>query len=257
IVNGLDVAYKDMQVKKAINESLKAKAEARGERKTGEVAAIEGESSDVGERMEEGRLALSGLDAREAELEDEQAYLAGLIKELQAKKEEEDRAKAKAEADRKAREEAERAARERQGQGGGNVPSYISDTFVWPCKGHTEITSPYGMRYHPIFLDYRMHTGVDVRAGSGVAIQAAAGGTVIMAGWTNAYGNTVIIDHGGGVSTLYGHGSRMVVKEGQYVSAGQHIADVGSTGFSTGPHLHFEVRVSGDPVDPMRYFRQT
>lgn len=96
-----------------------------------------------------------------------------------------------------------------------------------------------------------MHTGQDIAAPSGTAIKAAGSGKVITAAYLNGYGNTVVIDHGGGVSTLYGHCSRLFVSVGQTVSQGQKIAAVGSTGYSTGPHLHFEVRINGKPVNPL------
>ncbi|MCE5324318.1 peptidoglycan DD-metalloendopeptidase family protein [bacterium] len=118
-----------------------------------------------------------------------------------------------------------------------------------PCSG--PITSPFGYRKHPISGIYKPHTGVDIGVPSGTPIHAAADGEVIFAGWRNAYGYAVIVDHGGGVSTLYGHNSRLLVKCGQQVSRGQVIAKSGSTGYSTGPHLHFEKRVNGKPVNPL------
>jgi murein DD-endopeptidase MepM/ murein hydrolase activator NlpD len=98
-----------------------------------------------------------------------------------------------------------------------------------------------------------MHTGIDISAHSGTPIKAAAGGEVVFAGWWGGYGNVVIIDHGGGISTLYAHCSAIYVRKGQSVSQGEVIAAVGSTGLSTGPHLHFEVRKNGKPVDPLGY----
>lgn len=121
-------------------------------------------------------------------------------------------------------------------------------SFGSPADG--PITSGYGMRYHPILRRYRMHTGVDIGAGYGSPIRAAADGEVILAGHMRGYGNTVIVDHGGGVSTLYAHCSDILVFEGQNVQKGQIIARVGSTGLATGPHLHFEVRHNGTPVNP-------
>lgn len=120
--------------------------------------------------------------------------------------------------------------------------------FIRPASG--PITSGFGMRYHPILHRARMHTGVDIGAGYGEPIRAAAAGEVVMAGYMRGYGYVVIIDHGGGVSTLYGHCSELLVSEGQQVRQGQVIARVGSTGLATGPHLHFEVRRNGVPVNP-------
>lgn len=125
--------------------------------------------------------------------------------------------------------------------------------FTWPTPGYSSITSDYGMRYHPILKEYRMHTGIDIGAPSGVSIKAADSGTVIFAGWMGAYGQAVIVDHGGGLSTLYGHMSTIGASSGQAVEKGQSIGKVGSTGWSTGPHLHFEVRNNGTPVNPHSY----
>jgi murein DD-endopeptidase MepM/ murein hydrolase activator NlpD len=123
--------------------------------------------------------------------------------------------------------------------------------FLLPVHGR--FSSGFGMRYHPILHKSRMHTGQDIAAGSGTPILAAAPGRVISAGYRNGYGNTVVLDHGGGISTLYGHCSRLFVSSGQRIQQGQKIAAVGSTGLSTGPHLHFEVRVKGKPVNPRKW----
>ena len=109
------------------------------------------------------------------------------------------------------------------------------------------------MRYHPILGRRKLHTGDDLAVSYGSPFRAARGGTVLWAGWKKAYGNTVIVDHGGGVCTLYGHASKLNVSAGQSVNAGQYIGNVGSTGWSTGPHLHFEVRKNGKPIDPTCY----
>lgn len=116
-----------------------------------------------------------------------------------------------------------------------------------------EITDPFGMRIHPISGVESMHYGTDFAGYMGQPIYAAADGEVILAEWYGGYGNAVVIDHGGGVSTLYGHASALLVSRGQRVQKGDIIARVGSTGVSTGPHLHFEVRIYGEAVDPMDY----
>ena len=115
------------------------------------------------------------------------------------------------------------------------------------------ITSGFGPRVHPIYGDVRMHTGIDFGASSGTPIHAAADGVVVSAGPLGGYGNATVIDHGNGLATLYGHQSSIIVAPGQHVSRGQVIGYVGCTGLCTGPHLHFEVRVRGTPVDPMQY----
>ena len=123
--------------------------------------------------------------------------------------------------------------------------------MVYPCAA--VITSSFGWRMHPILGYQKFHSGVDFGADYGALIAAADRGTVIFAGWYGGYGNAVIVDHGGGITTLYGHTSEVYVSEGQTVQRGQAIAAVGSTGFSTGPHLHFEVRRDGEPTDPMAF----
>ncbi|MDD6042882.1 MAG: peptidoglycan DD-metalloendopeptidase family protein [Eubacteriaceae bacterium] len=127
-----------------------------------------------------------------------------------------------------------------------------SGKFHWPTDS-TYITSPFGFRTHPVTGVYTGHTGIDIGASTGSPVYAADDGTVILAEWYYGYGYAVIIDHGSGISTLYGHNSSLSVSAGQNVSKGQVIASVGSTGISTGPHCHFEVRVNGTYVDPMEY----
>lgn len=123
--------------------------------------------------------------------------------------------------------------------------------FIYPLRG--QLTSRFGMRTHPIYGIRKMHTGIDLSAPQGTPIRASAGGVVVYAGWWGGYGKVVIIDHGGGISTLYGHCSAIYVNKGQNVSQGEVIATVGATGLATGPHLHFEVRKNGKPVDPLSY----
>ncbi len=130
---------------------------------------------------------------------------------------------------------------------------YKGGQFMWPTTS-TYITSPFGFRIHPVTGVYTGHTGVDIGVGMGSPVYAAADGTVIVASWYGGYGYAVVIDHGSGISTLYGHNSSLNVSVGQNVSRGQVIASSGSTGVSTGPHLHFEVRINGQYVDPMQYF---
>src|SRR6185436_17696139 len=129
------------------------------------------------------------------------------------------------------------------GGSGGGSPSAAG--FIWPVNG--TLTSGFGWRWG------RMHEGIDIAAPTGTPISAAASGTVIYAGWMGGYGNLVVIDHGNGLATAYGHQSSIAVGSGTYVSQGQTIGYVGSTGHSTGPHVHFEVRVNGSPVDPLGY----
>lgn len=132
---------------------------------------------------------------------------------------------------------------------------YIGGVMRWPVPGHTRISSPFGNRMHPILRSNRFHAGIDIPAPTGTNIIAAATGRVVFAGTQGGYGRTVIIDHGGGIMTLYAHNSQLLVKEGDKVTQGNVIARVGSTGMSTGPHLHFEVRERGKYVDPIPWVK--
>lgn len=131
----------------------------------------------------------------------------------------------------------------------GSAPVWTGG-FVWPVNGR--ITSPYGWRVHPILKERRFHSGLDIAVPTGTPVRAAAGGNVILAGWINGYGHTVVIDHGGGLSTLYGHNSKLNTAAGKSVMQGDIISKAGSTGVSTGPHVHFEVRINGTADDPMK-----
>ena len=122
----------------------------------------------------------------------------------------------------------------------------------WPLDTFHE-SDGFGMRFHPILKQWRLHTGRDMAAPQGTPVHAAAAGTVFYADWMSGYGNTVIILHGNGISTLYGHMSAISVQPNQHVSKGQIVGKVGSTGQSTGPHLHFEVRYDGSPGNPVNY----
>lgn len=130
---------------------------------------------------------------------------------------------------------------------------YIGGAMTWPIPGYTTITSEYGMRVHPITGAYKLHTGTDIGAPMGADFVSAAKGVVVKATYNAAYGNMVIIDHGGGVQTLYAHGSEILVQVGQEVEAGTPVLKVGSTGYSTGPHAHFEIRINGQTVNPLEY----
>ena len=168
--------------------------------------------------------------------------------------------KAAEEAARKAWEESQRRAREAaaaaaaQSSGGTKVASGAG-YYTWPVSSCTYITSKFGYRVHPIFGTTKYHSGVDIAAGYGAAICAAAGGTVSIAEKSDSYGYYCVIYHTNGTTTLYAHMNAMpCVSVGQSVSAGQLIGYVGSTGWSTGPHCHFEIRVNGSCVDPLSYF---
>lgn len=145
------------------------------------------------------------------------------------------------------------AAAAAQAVGQGSSYTWVQGTgqLGWPVSG--EITSPYGYRVHPIWGTTIYHSGIDIGVDEGTPVHAADSGVIVWSGWMGGYGYAVVIDHGNGLSTLYGHNSELAVDEGQSVSKGQVVAYAGSTGNSTGPHVHFEVRENGDPVDPMGY----
>ncbi len=136
---------------------------------------------------------------------------------------------------------------------GANPVQYTGGKFAWPVPGVTRISSKYGYRIHPIYKVKKFHAGIDIGAGYGINIVASADGVVTLATTNGGYGKCIIINHGSGLSTLYGHCSTLLVSKGEKVTRGQVIAKVGSTGLSTGPHLHYEVRVNGSTTDPMAY----
>ena len=136
------------------------------------------------------------------------------------------------------------------------VDTYTGGELEWPVEGRYYVSSGYVGRISPVGNGYEFHTGIDRPAPEGYEIHAAEGGEVINAGWIKGYGNTVIIDHGGGVSTLYAHNSDLAVEYGEMVERGQVIAYCGSTGYATGSHCHFEVRINGEHTDPWEYLKR-
>ncbi|MCS7300043.1 MAG: peptidoglycan DD-metalloendopeptidase family protein [Fimbriimonadales bacterium] len=197
---------------------------------------------------------ISGLEAdlrsQQAELTDTQAEKQELLKDISKQRALYERQLAELEAESQAIARRLRALMETP-KGRARADQPWSGRFIRPVEGR--LTSGFGYRVHPIFKVRKMHTGIDIAAPSGTPIRAADSGVVVEAGYLRGYGYTVIIDHGGGVATLYAHCSAILVAVGQEVQRGQTIARVGSTGYSTGPHLHFEVRINGEPVNPRGY----
>ena len=179
---------------------------------------------------------MASRDALAAARRDRQVTLSGIR---------EDRADFVAEVESLQRESAALAATIRSAQSGSVGSGVSASGLIWPVHG--PVTSGFGWRWG------RMHEGIDIAVPTGTPVAAAASGTVITAGWLGGYGNLVVIDHGNGLATAYGHNSSVTVGVGQSVAQGQAIAYSGSTGHSTGPHVHFEVRVNGSPVDPLGY----
>jgi len=130
---------------------------------------------------------------------------------------------------------------------------YVGGVMTWPTPGIYRITSPFGYRIHPILNIKKLHTGIDIGVPKGTKVVAAQAGRIIYSDWYGGYGLVIMIDHGGGYVTLYGHNSKLVAKVGTEVAKGELISYSGSTGLSTGPHLHFEVRIDGKYVDPLKY----
>lgn len=196
--------------------------------------------------------------AKQAEIEKTKAEQQALLEKAQSDKATAEAALAELEATSQSigamlrQRQADRAA---AASAGGTADSFQavsgSGVFIWPVNG--PITSPFGYRNHPIFGRAIFHSGIDIGVDEGTPVHAADAGVVVEADWLGGYGNAVIIDHGNGLSTVYGHNSSLAVSAGQSVAKGEVIAYAGSTGNSTGPHVHFEVRSGGEPVDPMGY----
>ena len=204
--------------------------------------------------LEEKQAALevekSELDAEKAKKAEKQAELEGSKAELQAQLD-----ALNAEADRISAEIVARqeALKQQQAQNGTSSENHYSGgAMMWPCDSRY-ITSEFGYRIHPITGIWTGHTGIDIGCNMYAPVYAAESGTVILAEWYGGYGYAVVIDHGDGITTLYGHNEELYVSVGQQVSRGETIAGAGSTGWSTGPHVHFEVREGGNYVDPMGY----
>lgn len=287
-----DSIKKIQQEIEVLEEDLKEKADILGERlifmyERGEISYLEVllEASDIKDFLTRfdmlNIIVEQDMDLIE-EIQTQRAVLNMKKSDLEVKKEELDQAKAdqlkkkeildgqKAEKQvmlssvqeekgeyQKAVDELESASREIEAlirkMQSGNSTAQGTGTYTWPTPGYNSITSAYGMRYHPILKTRKLHTGIDVGAPGGVNIVSVDSGNVIYSGWMGGYGQVVVVDHGGGVATLYAHMSQILASNGQNVSKGQTIGKVGSTGWSTGPHLHFEVRINGNPVDPRPY----
>lgn len=271
----LETQYAKQKTLLAQVESHKKDLDAKEQEKRELIAQYEVDIEEAGEISEEQDAMLiefatkrSDLEREKREIEEAQRRAAAeeALRVAQEKARQAAAAK-KAEEQRIAEEEAARAAAAVQApatsdysySGGdssssGSNSSSNSGSMLTPVDSY-RMSSGYGTRVHPITGKIKKHTGVDMAAPQGTDIHAAEGGVVTVAQWWNGYGNTVVIDHGNGVWTLYGHirDGGIAVSSGQTVSRGQKIAEVGSTGNSTGPHLHFEVRVNGQPVNPVPY----
>ncbi len=217
LIQELEEARQDVELKKRLQEQAKEFLEEKASEKEERLRELSTSRSQIEGEISRSKKEIANLEKEIDKQIEESKRLNSVIKSLSTKK------------------------------------KYAGGSMTWPCPSSYTITSSYGMRKHPVLRKYKMHTGIDIAADKGASIVAANSGTVIMAHYdTNGYGNMVVIDHGGGITTLYGHASKLLVKVGQEVKAGAVIAKVGSTGLSTGNHLHFEVRVNGETKDPMK-----
>lgn len=218
-------------------------------------ALIESLQTDIENRQAEADAVLAAEYAADVELQ-------RLASELERqRREEEERRRREEEARQEAarREEARRQQeeerrREEESRQEIELPVTATGSFVWPVPGHSYVTSRFGLRVHPITGVKKSHTGIDIPAESGTTIVASDGGVVTKAAVFSGYGNCVMLDHGNGYLTLYGHLSSFAVGEGESVSQGQTIGYVGTTGLSTGPHCHFEIWSGGSRIDPEPFF---
>lgn len=224
-----------------------------------EVAGIEDRKADIKAKRDSLVARRSSLDRMKADLAaDEKALKEKLaerevyLAQVRAQRQKWEKELAEEERQSKELEQTIRKLQEEAAKRGEPVAKWTGK-FIWPVSGR--ITSPFGWRQHPIFQTRKFHSGLDIAVPTGTPVKAAADGKVIYSGWISGYGNTVIIDHGGGLSSLYAHNSRLTVGVGKWVRQGDIIAKAGSTGFSTGPHVHFEVRQNGEPTDPRGWLR--
>ena len=257
VLSAIDMIGEIMDSDKRLFEEYKAARENTEQVK----AEYEATLAQLGEKQET-------LEAEKAELEEQIAAAVEVINQLQddieaAKAEYAKAAAAEAAAQAsinaiiaqmQAEEEAARQEAAQNNQQYTGTGSTATGTYIWPCPSSTYVTSAFGMRDHPLFGDERPHSGIDIAGSAGSEVLAADSGTVAVATYSSSYGNYVTIYHSNGDYTLYAHMSSLAVSAGQSVTQGDVIGYVGSTGWATGPHLHFEIRVNGSTVDPLSYF---
>lgn len=257
VLSAIDMIGEIMDADKRLFEEYKTARENTEKVK----AEHEGTLQQLGEKQET-------LEAEKAELEAQIAAAVEVINQLEndieaAKAEYAKAAAAEAAAQAsinaiiaqmQAEEEAARQEAAENNQQYTGTGSTATGTYIWPCPSSTYVTSAFGMREHPLFGDERPHSGIDISGSAGSEVLAADSGTVAVATYSSSYGNYVTIYHSNGDYTLYAHMSSLAVTAGQNVTQGDVIGYVGSTGWATGPHLHFEIRVNGSTVDPLSYF---
>ena len=218
LINDLNDLKLDVEYKRKMQQEAKALLEQKTSDKQERLSSLKASRAELEDQLSRSKAELAKLEKEEDALLAESKRLQSVIKNLSK-----------------------------------STKKYAGGPMTWPLPSSYTITSSFGMRKHPILRKYKMHTGIDIDGDTGNSIVAANRGTVIMAQYdtSGGYGRMIVIDHGGGISTLYAHCSKLLVSVGDEVKAGGIIAKVGSTGLSTGSHLHFEVRVNGDPVNPL------
>ena len=214
---------------------------------------IEADKTALETARQEQKDAKAEQEAAKAELKSQQSQVDALITEISGQESQVKAAEAKLQAAANAADAEIRAAEKELASQIANVPS--ESGFLWPLPGRYNLASLYGSRKHPVTGKANNHTGIDVPAPSGTPIQACKSGVVTTSTYNNSYGNYVVVSHSDGTSTLYAHMSRRNASKGQTVSQGQVIGYVGTTGSSTGNHLHLEIRVNGSRRDPINYFQ--
>ena len=213
---------------------------------------IEEDKAELESARQAQQAAKEEQEAAQASLKSQEAEVSALIDQLAAQEDQLEAEEAKLQAAANAAD-AEIAAAERELAA--QINNVVSESgFMWPLPGYYNLSSLFAGRIHPITGKPQHHTGIDIPAPSGTDILAAKSGVVTTSTYNNSYGNYVVVSHSDGTSTLYAHMSRRGVSKGEVVSQGQYIGDVGTTGSSTGNHLHLEVRVNGSRVDPTQYF---
>ncbi|MGL5694230.1 MAG: M23 family metallopeptidase, partial [Peptostreptococcaceae bacterium] len=234
------VLLKELEEDKATVEEKKKELEVKTNEQNELKLSLEADNSKIESDKAEVEALKNNLIKEEDELESD-------IAKIIAKEEAEAKAKAEAEAQKNDNSSSS------QGGSSSGSSSQVVTSGSWPVPGYSRISSPYGNRIHPVLGTTKFHTGIDIPAPKGAPVTAYDSGTVIYSGVQGSYGNTVMIRHDDGKVTLYAHNSALTVSVGQRVQKGQVVAKIGSTGRSTGPHLHFEVRVNGKHVNPMNY----
>lgn len=228
-----DLSYQKAQLEKAKNELAGQKAELEKQNKSllDQKASLQRSTAERNKLLDKARRDKAVFQAEQAELLQASRELQGKITDLLAAKKK----------------------MMSQNQSASTPVYFKGGRLAWPLRG--AITSRYGTRIHPVFKTRMTHTGIDIKGNKGDPVRAAAPGEILYTGWLRGYGQVIIIDHGGNLTTVYAHLSSINTNEGAKVAAGDLIGKVGSTGVTTGNHLHFEVRVNGNTADPMKYLQ--